>query len=194
MRLRDRSIDVIKGLAIILVVCGHIIQRNSVLISDDFFLNPVFKWIYSFHMPLFVFLGGYLMADSLERKSGKEVFYSRLNSLLVPFFVWSVLGIITNYALDLVDGKKTVGCFLWSAVDQLALNPAVWFLSTLFLSSVLLLFSVQLQKRFGMTVPLIVVVLLWLVPWNQYAGIYYVQWFYPFYLAGYFVRNSRIKI
>ena len=195
MNVRDRSIDVIKGIAIILVVCGHIIQRTMVLGGKDFFLNPVFAWIYSFHMPLFVFLGGYLMAGSLERKSPGAVFVSRCQSLLIPFLVWGVLGVFTNGALDVLDGKKgAVGAFYWGFIDQLVVNPSVWFLSTLFMLSALLLFSVQLRERFGVLTFWFVGLLVILIPWNQYGGIYYVQWFLPFYFLGYFANHFQAII
>ena len=43
--------DLIKGIAIFLVVFGHSIQYgagNTFLLNQDFFLNPVFIFIYSF--------------------------------------------------------------------------------------------------------------------------------------------------
>ena len=48
-------IDEIRGIAILLVVVGHIIQFNG--ISKN---NSVFEFIYSFHMPLFFAISGYI--------------------------------------------------------------------------------------------------------------------------------------
>lgn len=53
--MRDRSIDAAKGIAIILVVLGHVCTGIPWLV----------KWIYSFHMPLFFMISGYL-------REGKE--------------------------------------------------------------------------------------------------------------------------
>lgn len=44
---RNQRIDVIRGMAIMLVVLGH----SGVS-------EPLFQWIYSFHMPLFFFVSG----------------------------------------------------------------------------------------------------------------------------------------
>ena len=49
MKIRNSSIDVAKGIAIILVVLGHSIAEPTV---------PLNKFILSFHMPLFFFLSG----------------------------------------------------------------------------------------------------------------------------------------
>lgn len=42
-------VDIAKGLGIFLVVLGHTYRKN-----------PVQNWIYSFHMPLFFILSGWL--------------------------------------------------------------------------------------------------------------------------------------
>ena len=53
-------IDCIKGIGIFLVVLGHIYKDNYIGL-----------WIYSFHMPLFFMLSGYLMyAKSVDWKCG----------------------------------------------------------------------------------------------------------------------------
>lgn len=50
-KIRIQYIDRLKGLAIILVVMGHIFGFSQ---PDD----PITKFIYTFHMPLFMFLSG----------------------------------------------------------------------------------------------------------------------------------------
>lgn len=51
---KERNIiyDKVRGVAILLVVLGHVIQYSY----SDFFHVPAFNIIYSFHMPLFMFL------------------------------------------------------------------------------------------------------------------------------------------
>lgn len=56
MSSRIEYIDRLKGLAILAVVMGHIIYFVFHL-SDD----PVWGYIYSFHVPLFIFLSGYVI-------------------------------------------------------------------------------------------------------------------------------------
>ena len=46
-------IDIMRGVAIWLVIIGHLIQYNN---CNDWMHNPVFEWIYSFHMPLFFYI------------------------------------------------------------------------------------------------------------------------------------------
>ena len=57
IKVYEERIDIVKGLAIILVVIGHTIQFCDL---NGGVLNPVYQWIYSFHMGLFFFCSGYL--------------------------------------------------------------------------------------------------------------------------------------
>lgn len=81
---RDDLFDNIKGLLIFLTVLGHFLQiglRDSV---------PFFKWIwviiYSFHMPVFIFISGYF-SRNYQRERGKKahrlMFYYILGECLV---------------------------------------------------------------------------------------------------------------
>ena len=56
MRKRIDFIDYSKGLGIFFVVFGHVYCGN----------NIVTNWIYSFHMPLFFILSGFLLIKSFH--------------------------------------------------------------------------------------------------------------------------------
>ena len=61
LREREKWVDAVKGLAIYLVILGHAIQYAT---SQDYNYagNSIFQIIYSFHMPLFMMMSGYLFA------------------------------------------------------------------------------------------------------------------------------------
>ena len=79
---RYNYIDRLKGLAILLVVIGHIL-----VFSTTGNKNPIYTVISSFQMPLFMFLSGLVIK---EPKVGKSLFI-RVLSLLAPFFVVGLL-------------------------------------------------------------------------------------------------------
>ena len=56
MEKRLDYIDKLRGFAIILVVLGHLYLPNT----KEGNLHPMAEMIYSFHMPLFFFISGYL--------------------------------------------------------------------------------------------------------------------------------------
>lgn len=86
-------LDLIKGVAIFLVVFGHSIQYTSgahFLKTDSYYMDFVFKVIYSFHMPLFALVSGFLF-NRYANKRFLDTFYAEFNSLIIPVFFWSLL-------------------------------------------------------------------------------------------------------
>ena len=191
---KNPTIDVAKGIAIILVIYGHLIEHSLAPFSQDFFQNPIFKIIYTFHMPLFVFISGYLMFGSLTRNSVKDVFKSRCKSLLVPFVSLAVLVVILTYGLNLAFGKNVTFNIGGDLADQLFLKPLVWFLFSLFAFSSFVCLSFILEKRLGVIAFAVVYLLLILLPFTSDCVLYYVKWFYLFYVAGYFYNRYNIQI
>ncbi len=192
---KDRSLSIAKGIGILLVLYGHVIQRHMVVSGEDFFLNPVFKFIYTFHMPLFFFLSGYLMAGSLSRKGAGEVFVSRVKSLLIPFLCWSFLGICTTIGLEVIDHHPVDGsAILMVFLGQLLIDPAVWFLWVLFIIAVLALVSVKLAEKLGLAAYVVVGTIVLIYPLHQNGSAYFIQWFYFFFLAGFAVYRGQCHI
>lgn len=64
---RSAYLDFVKGIAIVLVELGHCIQYGSgqaVINTVSFFEDKLFRLIYSFHMPLFVLVSGYVFSGA----------------------------------------------------------------------------------------------------------------------------------
>ena len=59
MIIRNNIIDSPKGFAILLMVFGHLIQFTS--IDNSYLSNPIYIFIYSFHMPLFMMISGFFI-------------------------------------------------------------------------------------------------------------------------------------
>lgn len=82
--------DVIKGIAILLVVMGHVMIMGIHQIDRAF----LFKLISRIHMPLFFFISGYFCYKTAE--NGKIIIpniISKAKQLLIPFFCVSTLWI-----------------------------------------------------------------------------------------------------
>ena len=83
------------------VILGHsypfLTPMPSVVVS-------VQKFIYVFHMPLFVFCSGFLFAYSrqTERKSFAQFIQQRAKKLLIPYFILSLIGILPKYLFSSV--------------------------------------------------------------------------------------------
>ena len=90
---RQYDIDAARGLAIILVVLGHVVARD--MPRDNAWYELLKALIYRFHMPLFMVLTGITFALSLPRfESWRAVGdYSRrkLGRLIVPYLFFGLL-------------------------------------------------------------------------------------------------------
>ena len=136
---RNIYVDVIKGIAIILVVIGHCIQFGSgraCLESEDFFNDPLFKFIYSFHMPLFMLVSGYLFANTIKRGTN-EIIKRKAGTILLPLISWNTIDLCINLLL----GQKYTLSILF-----LSYFHALWFLRALFFCCMVVLLMNRVFK------------------------------------------------
>lgn len=116
-------IDEIRGIAILLVVVGHIIQFNG--ISKN---NSVFEFIYSFHMPLFFAISGYITQKVTNITNTKQYITflkKKFIALIIPLLTWSL---VVN-KLFLKEKWNTLN---WSDIQNVLISPGLWFLQVLF--------------------------------------------------------------
>ena len=188
---RSVVIDIIKGITIILVVWGHCLQYCNVG-NFDFFELKMFKFIYSFHMPLFSLISGFLTGKSINNHSINEVFKSRTKSLLWPMFVFNVVGYYCNYAIENIAQRK------WGLLisgSWLGNMGGSWFLWSMFACTLAVLLSSKLAKSVNnRTVILQIFCLVFLsvlvVVFPNYELTLFV---YPYFCIGYFFCNINIK-
>src|SRR5579859_6521902 len=89
---RDQSLDIAKGIGILLVVLGHCLKG---LIASAFFPATA-QWppqvvdaIYLFHMPLFFVISGHLASG--KQRPVKSTLAKLLPTIVWPYFLWSIL-------------------------------------------------------------------------------------------------------
>ena len=114
---RNQTLDAVKGVAIFLVMLGHVLNLNHM---EDAYLYDGIKAV---QMPLFMIVSGWLCGMGRKVSGLRDygrILGRRAVSYLTPFFVW----IAVLYPLELP------GAF----VDTLFhLDYGLWFLMTLFL-------------------------------------------------------------
>jgi fucose 4-O-acetylase-like acetyltransferase len=129
-RSRIDWLDGAKGIAIFLVVLGHVLRGLPAGSGkgDDWavFLDA---WIYTFHMPVFFLLSGLFIEGSVGRPFGSFL-GGKLRTIMYPYFVWSVLQEIV---------RSATGAASLRDVWQIAYHPVMqfWFLYVLFLLGVI---------------------------------------------------------
>jgi len=79
-------VDLAKAIAIILVVVGHYFPDNAP--SCYIALR---SWIYTFHMPLFMFLSGFIYISFKKEESYISFVAKKAKRLVIPYFAISVI-------------------------------------------------------------------------------------------------------
>lgn len=82
--IRINYIDIAKGVAILLVVFGHILCYDLYEFEHAFEQSKLCKFIYTFHLPLFVFLSGLVSITTIEIKKIPQDIWKRFRTVLVP--------------------------------------------------------------------------------------------------------------
>ncbi|EPD8208892.1 acyltransferase family protein [Yersinia enterocolitica] len=144
--MRDLSIDVFRGVCILFVVLGH----------TDYIPKPLMDLIYSFHMPAFFILSGYLFNTGKKQKLLERV-NSRFKRLIIP--AW-ILGLICGvpFLLMLATGYGgiTYDIFLTKLYGTLTGYPSyshtfnstpLWFLFSLFVVDIIATYIFSITDR-----------------------------------------------
>ena len=107
MDLKKQSdfINLLRGIAIFLMLWGHCIQYCCGE-QFDFFENDLFKAIYSFHMPLFMTISGYLFFFSASKRELAELVPYKVKSLLYPILMGSIVNLIITIGIASLVCRK----------------------------------------------------------------------------------------
>lgn len=140
----NKKILFLQVFGIILVVIGHSGEMNANL----------HRWIYSFHMPLFMFISGYLLnytnQGKIENINLKEFFWKKVKRLLIPYFIITSLAYIPKYVLNkfaLRPIELTFSNYLKGFIYPWD-NPIIffWFLPTLLIIMMLVVLLIKIVK------------------------------------------------
>ncbi|NCC08986.1 MAG: hypothetical protein EOM31_00485 [Bacteroidia bacterium] len=190
--MRLRNIDLLKGLLIILVVIGHVIREDM---SHSIFRTL----IYSFHMPVFIAISGYLFHAERWETVGKLV-QKYTARLMLPW----VIAVAVYYWLIHFHQIETLGLggllqaythpyyHLWFVPAFLSWVLITWFLKRLGLSTKQLLLC-------GGSITLISIIIqqLSLLPdksWEQTLFYTFRPYFYFYFVLGIsYQEKKRLK-
>jgi polysaccharide biosynthesis protein PslL len=139
MNHRNMTVDIAKGIGILLVVFGHnwVVNYNQ---------GELFRIVFSFHVPLFFFMSGFFLKPSDRLK---PFIVKRADSLLKPYLVFLLLlGI-----LKIFNPFPTEKFLLWQyligivyATGATIEGVSLWFLPHLFVASIAAMFVLNLTK------------------------------------------------
>lgn len=164
-------IDNLKVVLILLVVFGHLIERY---IDTNNTLRGVYIFIYTFHMPLFIFISGFLSKNI--NKSNKEF----VKKLLIPYITFNIIWYLLVY---LYTGKISIPIIYpgWT----------LWFLLSLFFWRISLKYLIKI--KYILPISFFVGVLVGIIPNGNILSFSRTVVFLPFFLLGYYFNLKDIK-
>lgn len=136
---RDLSVDIFRGLAVVMVVLGHAnrgaIERGSAAGEALRLLDWV---LYAVHMPAFFYMAGYFTHRSLRHARRSAYLRSRIPNVVAPYVIWSVLFCLIGLAMGLVT--RINHPIPISRLAEIAWNPihVLWFLYVLLIMQLIL--------------------------------------------------------
>lgn len=183
IQVRNKHIDALKGLAIILIVLEHAFMTYIPLFDN----NIIFRYFASFGVALFMFLSGLLTY-------GKNIDLTRkFQQLVIPFLVWYQIGyvyrtIVTWHADNYLN-------YMWKWI--VSPDWGLWFLWALFLIFAVMRLIQTLSnpnnKYSELIISLLAYLLLLSCPTPAF-GIGHMRWYFFFFAVGYFLRKYQGKI
>lgn len=165
--------DVLKFLAIFLVLWGHVILHLSDAPAAG---NGMYNFISSFHMPLFMLISGFFASSSLKLPP-RRFLSKKFFQLLWPCLSFGLLFLLLLAAIGLFDIRFSVGSFSLRGVAYY-LWSGLWFLKSLFFCYAVLYVALAVcrgKSLWGGVLALVV---------SQIFPMFKVNSMFPFFLAG----------
>ena len=133
---RENWADLAKGIAIILIVLGHVLRglRNAGLIPENTLFLLADNFLYTIHVPTFFFLAGYFLHSS-TRHGFRAYAQSKLTWIVYPYLLWSLL----QGSVNVIMSAYTNNPLGWMDLIKILWNPIgqFWFLYSLFVIQIL---------------------------------------------------------
>lgn len=192
---RIEWIDIAKGIGILFVIFAHIQSTSQALVN----------YIYSFHMPLFFFISGYLFSDK-KYKTIKDFAKKKARTLLIPYFIFSILSYLywTFIQIRMGDDIKHpdlfrafIGIFYSDPNHHfMSYNVALWFLTCLFSTEILFFFvKRKIENKHHLLISLVIFSIIgylsslfepFRLPWGMDVALSAIV----FYGIGYLFKNA----
>jgi fucose 4-O-acetylase-like acetyltransferase len=195
--MRDRSIDLSKGLAILFVYLGHSLLYHPIHMEAMYnWCNVLGRVIESFNMPMFFIISGYLFSKT--HKTTADLYKGKTLRILVPYLTTMVIiiGMKSVLPVEMSYNQAANGGIISLIINWLCYGGDRWFVYTLFFIFMMLIPLRGWLKYKWLDMVLIAVLI----------GVYYlgflpkifalkkVFYFMVFFIAGYALSDYYHKI
>ncbi|NTW66400.1 MAG: acyltransferase family protein, partial [Nitrospirae bacterium] len=191
---RNDYLDYLKGILILLVVYGHAIQFLVYGRIEEFWYDPAYKFIYIFHMPLFMGVSGFVSYGSMGRNTPVDIIKKRFLQLIVPIFCWAIIfeshRVFSAVAADRIGMDQAL-----TVLPRLIFKATIdgfWFLQCVFFSSVIVIVLRLIKLDRAAAFAVLCMAILFLP--DMYVLDHMFRYTFPFFCAGYALAKWRNDI
>lgn len=178
MGTRIKYFDALKFFTIFLVVWGHCIQHFQ---TNDCSENIIFRYIYSFHMGLFMMISGFFSVSSM-RISISSFVTKKFMRLIYPCMVWGgIVWIILEITHSFHYGNNTFS--LTGLFSDFYWMTDFWFLKSCFICYCLTYIGIhsRLNKKHWVIISLLI---------SQLIPLFQVPYMFPCFLIGWLLKKN----
>ncbi|WP_394899681.1 acyltransferase family protein, partial [Clostridium tertium] len=162
----------LKVILIFFVVFGHVIEYY---INDNSILMTLYIFIYIFHMPLFIFISGYLSKNFYKMKR------KAIRNLLIPYIIFNMIWYTAVY----IGTRRAMFSVLYP-------GWTLWYLLSLFFWRITLKYLIKFKHI--LLLSFIAGVLVGLIPSiGSILSISRTIVFLPFFLLGYYTTEEHLE-
>ena len=188
MNERNSQIDALKGFAIILIILGHTIFFIDQSNADK---NLIFKLVYTFHVPLFFFISGYLVYGRFGPTTLTWI-KKKISGLIIPYliFTFTYFFILPGFSLSRITFDGLIySLFAYTKPDS------AWFLPVLFESLVVLSFIINIERiikqKYFFLFFILFIIIFPIIPLNSIPGGSQVVNYSPYVIIGYYICKYK---
>ncbi|MBR3781539.1 MAG: acyltransferase family protein [Clostridia bacterium] len=167
--------DILKFFLIFLVVLGHIADFST---RSNEYMRTLYLAIYTFHMPLFIFVSGLFAKKTVNEKRKDKIF-----GYLVMYFVLKFINFLYFW---ISAGKTSFSVFTETGLP--------WFMLALFAHSLITIAVKDFSPKYVMVFGVLVACLAgYDKNINSFLALSRIIVFFPFYYAGYLFDTKKIE-
>lgn len=174
---RDERIDSVKYWLMVLVIAGHVFMYET----NSKVCVVIWKWIYIFHMPLFIFISGYF-----SRKKEKADLSVSIWKLLEPLIVFQTLTLLPRFFFESfsINTILTPWTVLWYFLSLIYWRLMIQTIPGKFLNN----------PRWIIIITFCISIIAGFLPFNTVLSVQRTFAFMPFFFLGYCMKGKKIYI
>lgn len=137
--------DALKGFAMFLVILGHAIIFFPLNLHENVACDYIYRFIYTFHMPLFFCISGFLFS---YKGNYRAYLWKKVRRIGIPYLVFNVMDMIPRSMFGFLFNRHR--SIMESVLSILFRGGEFWFLYVLFILYAIFPLLAGMEKRYGM--------------------------------------------